>query len=425
MAANKDEGVYEFLEFQGLRNTVDPERLNAEELEVAQNVDIDDSLAVSRRKGFSAALVAGSASSIWSDGSTCLVVLSGTTLARVLPDWSTVTLRTDMSGDPVSYSNYGTNVGYSDGKVSGMVQRDGTHRSWGILPPSDQPTATESYGSLPAGRYQYAVTFVRPDGQESGTGPAGVIPVAEGGAIDLSNIPVSDDSGVDKVRIYVSRRDGETLYHYGEYSNGTTTASINDEVPDLAWPLETQFKAPPPPGQAVAEYNGHALVADGSTLYYSEPFAYELFDLRKNFRFRHPIKLIIPMESGVYLGTSNNIFWLPGQSPSEWKLDEGFSYGAIPGTAHIVSRDMIFKGEGSGPVAVFHSTQGICVAADGGQITNITQEKFTFPEQTMGAGIVRRHRGSVQYLSTLQGAGGAEATTGSGAATLPSTKLNA
>lgn len=424
MAANKDEGVYELTKFAGLKNVIDPERFELEDLEVAMNVDIDDSFEVKRRKGYESVL-AGNFSSLWSNGKVCLAVKDGNTLVRVNKGWTLSTLKTGISGGPLSYATFGVNVGLSNGVVNGIVDEAG-YRTWGIAPPTHQPVLTAVGGwNLPAGRYQVAATFLRNDLQESGTHAASVVDVPVDGGISITNIPQSADPDVTATRLYISRGDGATLYHYGDYPSGTTTGEIRGSIPSLGWPIQTQFLTNPPVGDHIAEFNGYSLVAKGDTLYYSEPYAYELFDLRKNFRFLHLITLVAPVDDGVYLGTTEGLVWLAGKSPSDWVMEEKFDYGAISGTEAYTTRDAIFKGEGDGPAVVFHSAEGICVGLPGGQITNITRERFDFPLQDRGAGIVRTHRGFVQYVAVLEGSGGAESNTATGSGTLPDKELAA
>jgi hypothetical protein len=405
MAINIErEKVYEHAEFSGLRNTVTPDRFGLDDLEVATNVDIDDAKQVSRRKGYGPLLVAGVFKSLWSDNKTALAVKDDTTLVQLQPTFAVTTLRTDLTpGLEMSYCAPVSAVYYSNGAETGVVQ-DGVNRTWGLTPPAAQPTASATGGNLPAGRYQYAVTYLRGDLQESGTPHAGVIELTAAGGIALSAIPVSSDPSVEGKVIYFTKHNGASLYRAGVIGAEDTTFSYQSEVTSTVT-LRTQHLQPPPAGQIVDNYAGaYMLVARGDTLYRSEPYALELFDWRKRLPLGSPITMIAALESGVYVGTREHILWLAGDDPAKWSYEPLLSYGAIPGALSRCSRDMVLDGNGKGLVAVFATTQGICIGEDGGAVTNLTQDRFAYPIQERGAAVIRRHRGSVQGVFAFQGA---------------------
>ena len=403
MAIDEREGLQEHARFKGLRNTVPSDRFELGDLEAAESVDIDDSERVTRRKGHGAAVVSGACKSLWSNGATALAVQNETNLVQILPNYATVTLRTGLiSGLDMSYTSIGARVYYSNSVNTGIVE-GGRSRSWGITPPAGQPAAAVIGGVLPAGRYQFAVTFLRSDGQESGSSQASLVELQSTGGIRLSLLPVTTDADITHRAVFFSKRDGETLYRVGVLGMTETTFDYQMEE-SMRVPLSTQHLRPAPAGQLVGSFNGRTLVASGDTLFYSEPYAPELFDLRKNHRFASPITLVAGLDSGVYLGTLDEVLWLGGSDPQKWTFSPRLAYGAILGAATTCSRDMILDGAGTKQVVVFATTQGVCVGADGGEIVNMTQDRFLYPQQERGAAVIRRHRGMVQALVSLQGA---------------------
>lgn len=66
------EGLEEYANFQGLRNNVSAEVFSKEDLVTALNVDIDDSLGISRRKGFSSPVTTAIDRDLFASGSICL-----------------------------------------------------------------------------------------------------------------------------------------------------------------------------------------------------------------------------------------------------------------------------------------------------------------------------------------------------------------
>lgn len=402
MPISDKEGLHEHAGFLGLRNTVPSDRFGLEDLEAAENVDIDDSLRVTRRYGHGAAVVSGACRSLWSDGLTALVVRNDTTLVQILPDHTLRTLRTGLApGLDMSFGGLAARIYYANGIDTGVVE-GGRSRSWGLEVPG-VPAVSATGGVLPAGRYQFAVTYLRADGQESGSSLSGVIELGATGGVQLASLPVSADPDVALKAVYLSKCNGEALYRAGIIPNGNTTFTYQIEA-SMQVPLRTQHLRPAPAGQFVDVINGRTLVARGDTLYFSEPYAPELFDLRKNFRFNGPIVMLAALDTGVYIGTEAQVIWLDGKVPENWVYSERLMYGAIRGAVTKTSRDLVLDGQGVKRVAVFATQQGICVGEDGGGIINLTRERYAYPVQDKGAVVVRQHRGLVQCLTALQGA---------------------
>lgn len=395
-----DKDVFSFEEFLGLRNTVSEESLDPADLVKAVNVDVTDAKKLRRRAGYGAPVFGLSAHSLWSDGNVALFV-SGSNLYSLNPDYSTLIVRSGLTpGRRMYYAPMADRVYFSNGAEKGVASPAGV-RTWGLSHPVAQPTATAIGGTLPAGTYQFAVTFLRDDGQESGTGRAGTVVLNEAGGIRFDLIPVSSDPSVIAKRLYVSPMNGDLLYEQMVLEAAQETATLISARSGTLT-LATQFLSAPPAGQHLASFAGRILLVVGSRLYASEPYAPELFDHRRVYSFGGQITLVAPVEDGVYLGTEGQIVWLPGKDPAAWVYQPCASYGAIAGTlAYGDAKDVV---EGAkGPAAYFASADGICVGLNGGTFRNLTGERFNYPVTLEGAGLVRKSRGSVQYLATLRG----------------------
>lgn len=398
-----DQDLREHRDFTGLRNSVSAAGFDLGDLEVGLNVDINDRGFLMRRKGYSTVAVAGIDRDLWASGGVCLGVGSNA-LKQILPNFSTTVLRTGLTPlRPLTYAAIAARVYYTNGAEYGVVE-NGAHRTWGLAVPA-LGAVTLTGGALKAGRYQVSMTYLRSDGQESGAARAAVIEVPLTGGFDVV-LPVSSDPGVDRKAVYVSQVDGEILYRYAVISNGEQTFSVREQRPAVA-ALATQFLVPPNILGAIdlsAYANGRMLVAAGSRLYPSEPYAPELFDPRKAYTFLDRITMVAPLEDGTWLGTATQTIWLPNAEPEKWNFMLKANYGVIPGTAYADSLSTVGDGSGKGPAVFFATTQGLCVGTNGGQMQNFTEGRFAYPIQERGAGIVRRHRGMAQYLTTMQGA---------------------
>ena len=256
---------------------------------------------------------------------------------------------------------------------------------------------------LAPGKYQVAVTYLRNDGQESGASRAMTVELVNTGGISLSGIPISSDATITHKAIYCTSVGGETLYRVGVILNATTPFLIN-EVRAGASPLLTQFLQPPPAGDHIAYWNGYALVASGSRLYPSEPYAPELFDYRKAVPFLGSIAMVAPVDDGVWIGTDTQIIWLTGDSPATWSYKPKSDYGVIPGTLYFADAGLIGEGQATGEMAAyFASKRGLCAGRIGGSLVNLTEHRFAYPVMDRGAGVVRRHRGINQFVVSLRG----------------------
>jgi len=398
------EGLVSYDTFHGLRNNVSAEMFARGDLVTALNIDITDALDIARRKGFSAPVTANVDRDLWASGPICLGVGSNA-LKQVNPDYSVTTLRTGLTpARPLAYAVVGDRVFWSNGVELGCVQ-NGANRTWGITPPG-MPVLTAASGALGIGKYQVVVTYLRQDGQESGTGLAVAIELTAVGGIALSSIPVSTDAAVTHKVIYATSVGGEILYRRGLITNATATFLI-DELQKDSSPLLTQFLQPPPAGDHIGYWKGWMLVAKDNRLYPSESYGPELFDLRKAVPFLDRITMVAPLvnrSDGVWVGTDTQVIFISGESPEAWKFRVVAEYGVIPGTLAYGDGELVGNGQQVGNVLAFFATKrGLCVGASDGQLTNLTESRFAYPSMDRGAGVVRRHRGISQFVVSLQG----------------------
>jgi hypothetical protein len=387
----------DFAGFDGIRNAVPDYRIGTAELSSAVNVDIDDSKRIIRRPGFTE-LSPGSAHSLFSNGEYCLYV-TGTNLMLLHPDFTSSVLLEDVSGNRVSYQSINGKVYFSDGLKS-FVTDGNTVTQWGITPPNEQPMARISDGLLPQGMYQFALTFLRNDGEESGTGGSGVIETI--GGIEFYNIPVSADPSIDRKRIYVTAPDGKTMYLALQIPNSATSAIYAGDAVNLGISLQTQFYQHAPVGEHVSMFNGHALIAVHEFLLYSDYLYFQRFDpVRQSYAFDSRINMIAPVQGGVFIGTEKSIVFLAGDDITQAQHDKKASYGVIPHTLAYVDGSMVLSGM-QGVVGVFASNKGICVIGDGGSFQNITVDRYVYPVTHDGAAVARIKPGMNQYIAALR-----------------------
>lgn len=396
--------------FLGLRNVTSQERFLPGDLATADNLDIDDTgLVLTRLR--TASLSGGSFHSLWADGDICLVVDAATNdLLRVNPDYTTTVLTRLSSGRRMSYRRIQDKVYLSNG-IDKLRVEDGEVRPWGTPRPTGQPLATVDGGTLPPGTYQYAMTFRRADGQESGTGPAKSIVLNYYGGVRFSSLETSTDPEVRDRLIYVSGPDGAELFRVLEVPLSASEAVFRGPFDEATVRLETQFASPAPAGDLVELWNGTAYVVRANMAFYSDPYALERFRLRTQFlQFPGNVTMFSAVNDGIYVSTPEKTWFLSGDSPAALKSREIFDYGAIFGTA-VTSATEDIKGEevggASGKAVLWTTPRGVCLGLDGGSAVNVTEQRFAFDSAQRGASIVRQARGFTQFLTTLEGSGSA------------------
>jgi hypothetical protein len=385
--------------FLGINNVDPPELCKPGELQIATNVDITDTHQARRRDGYSS-VYSGSPFSVWANKAQTICLFRESTLLKKLStSYSASTVRTGLNvASWMNYFELNDRIYYSDGIVTGIY--DGTtDRSWGLTLPT-QPTATPTTGALQAGRYLICLTYHRNDGQESGSSYPISVDVTANGGISLASIPVSSDSTVDFVYIYITPCDGETFYLAKTITNGTTTASYIDTTIEFRLPIKTLHLSPAPAGQNIKFYNGRMYVASGDSIYYSEPYAYELFDLAHNrMHFDSRVAVMAPVRDGIWVATQAKTIFLSGEDAPQFKYTKRTDYGAIENTQAELPE--LKEGAEEVQAWIWASSDGIISAFEGGVIKNLTGSKYTNETMTIGCSFRREENDRTLFVVNL------------------------
>ena len=112
----------EFKNFRGINNVDDAINLGVDELVEASNIDIDNRGRAKRRSGNTKKYTpSGVLHSMWSNDRICLFV-DGTTLMRLLTDYTATTIRSNISAYPTDYVDVNEVVYYTNAGVNGYVK---------------------------------------------------------------------------------------------------------------------------------------------------------------------------------------------------------------------------------------------------------------------------------------------------------------
>jgi hypothetical protein len=226
---------------------------------------------------------------------------------------------------------------------------------------------------------------------------AGKIDVPAGGGVRFT-LPVSASSDVSSKAVYISMPNGEILYRATIVANSAVTYTYSGDATGLVTPLLTQFKGPPPAGQLVGYFRGHLFSAAGDLLYPSDPFSYELFDLRRFVQLDGRITLFAPFEdtgraeqgrnSGVFIGTDRSCGVLVGSDPERFEYVAKADYGAVLGALDYVDGDLYGdRTTGAKNIPMWMTTDGICVGMPGMEIKNLTRGRYNVTIGGKGAAL--------------------------------------
>jgi len=393
----RDRDTVLYAAFNGLRNDVSPERFELGDLATADNINIDKTGRIERRGGYTQR-VAGAAHSLWADElqDVCLYVTSSG-LRRMAADLTASTVASLFdTASPMSYTRVSDRVYFGNGRDKGIFEA-GAVRAWG-MPVAPLPAALAAVGMMPVGTYQYAMTWMRVDGQESGCGVAGRIDLAAGGGIAFTTpaAPLGDIVGAN---LYVSPANSDVLLYATTLTPGASVTWQTDPS-ELSLPLATQHLSPPPAGHLVAYYRGRMFVAVGDTIFYSEPYAYELFDLRRYLQLDGRITLLAPLmekernvntgdSSGFFVGTDRSMGVMAGTDPDSFQYVPKVDYGAIPGTLQHVDGSLVRDGgTGARKLPMWLSAKGVCIGLPDLLINNLTRSRYAFDAGGQGAAAV-------------------------------------
>lgn len=378
------------------------------QLRVAENVDIDDSGKISRRRPYLLHTALPDLHSLAAHPTYPLMlgVYNGYVVS-----WDTSMTRTNVYAltygtKPMSVDFVGGYAYYTNGFECGRVDSDGARTAWAVPAPLGQPIlAATAAGGLAAGNYQVAITYLDITGRESGSTLAEEVTLIEGQGLALSAIPQPPSGqGVVAVRLYVSQRDGATLYFYRDLAVGMTTASIGVHTPGKA--LETQFLEPLPPGEIVRFWNGRQLVASGPVLYWSEALMYGQGRLQANYvRFNAPITMVAPVgqgaEAGLFVAAGERTYYLSGADPKAWRRQIVDPHGAVPGSQLEVD-GLVLGMDNGGNVQYWLSTEGqFMVGTPGGQVQALHKDRFVAPVNVERATTVLREVGGLRHMLTV------------------------
>lgn len=159
----------------------------------------------------------------------------------------------------------------------------------------------------------------------------------------------------------------------------------------------TRVMSPVPKGKHLAVYNGRIYLSSQNIIWFTEPFAYYWVDLARNFvPFGTKVRMIRPVEGGIYVSTEREIIFFGGSGPGDFIVKRLATYPAVEGTDLLIDGSMI--GKSTEKVAIFTTWAGICVGTSDGTLVNLTEKDNVIPTCNRGSAVYMNGK----YIALLE-----------------------
>jgi hypothetical protein len=384
-----------FKSFTGINNVQPEHRLKASDLLAAKDVDIGLDGEVSRRGGFSAC----PRSAIRTCGrGRAFSWRRPRALVSIAADGATTVLWPNIGPERVWYCNLpdgrtlfstGLQRGITDGLTAQMLT---------VPEPASLGALDFAFGELEPGQYRYGLSHVRLS--DRAEGPVRVsepVAVLQGG-LRLDGLPQLPGHALN---VYLSGRDGEGMFFAG------TAVERSFELAGaiaLVLPARTLGAQVLPDGTLMAFWRGRVLVAQGKVLWASRPAVPHLSDWRDFKPMTADITALVPVDTGIYVGTTQDLIFLGGETFDSLIYTATKRGPVVLGSGIAAPGHRLALGDGTGAGAAMLCIAGGEVVAgfDGGQTTSLTANRFKTDAKEVSAAF-REVNGIPQYMAVPHG----------------------
>lgn len=368
----------------------------------AENVDIDRSGTFRRRPGATLVASAPYYHSLFS-GKRGVLLGQGDSLYSVNPSTLATTLKGVLGTGPFDITEYNGHTYILSRDALWWIPSDaGDVRRAGVEPPNPLPTISADVGALTSGAYAVALARVDERGEESPCKFLGT--VSTSGGVRLTGLPVEP---AVTYRVYLTPPDGDVLYLAAEFQAVFSTYVVG-ELPDGAQ-RTSQHLQMMPGGDFVRWHAGRLYVMRGDVLHYSQPLRPHLTDPRHDFIQFVGVRFFEPVAGGIFVGDSRGTWFLPGNEPSEFRLQHVSHALAVkrsslrlPST-HLPQRLNLPAQD----CAVWLSTEGYVVGTAGGQVVELHPDRIRLADGLEGRSRLVIRNG-VKQIITLTSAHGTQ-----------------
>jgi hypothetical protein len=265
-------------------------------------------------------------------------------------------------------------------------------------------------GNLGIIRADYSFTTLKTGlGSDPATGVAPICYVQVGDQIFYSS---PTDSGA------VSDSTGVVSPWGADVSPGMWLSPVVNPTASLP-AIRGKLLGAPPMATDMDYWNGRIYLANGPTVWATELFLYNFVDKTRGFyQFEDNVTMVGAVGDGVYVGTDGGLWFLSGTHAEGLKRVKVLDSPVIAGSKAYVPAELANPPQvGTMPdtplmVSItFLTTNGFCVASNGGQAYNLTESKVVFPDAGSAAAFYRRQDGVNQYIAVTNSGGTPSANT--------------
>lgn len=361
---------------KGKNNVAKETSLPEGSLREAINVDIDDVGNARRREGYELLYSGSDIDSLYKN-----YFREGSSL-KYLNDDNTASIVTSVAKYKISYTKINELIYCTDGTDNFIL--DGlTAYPLGAPTPKLMGQEPESGDIQTTYTYRNQLT-----GEESGA------------ARGLVNAVSSEKVGYDLIQWNTTGNDGRFYDASGRI-------------------LETQFMDILPAGQIIEYYKGKMYIADGSTLWFSQPYRFGVNKTSADFfSFPSHITICVAVDSGIYV-VADQTYFITFSKTEEASLREVSQDVAVEGTGLLISgSDLGFEFESE--VAYWFGPKGATIGLPDGQVHNITDDVLVINDNSsnIGASLYKEYNGIKQIISSMPIGGEVSALQSQDSATL-------
>ena len=346
-------------------------------LRAADNVDIDNSGNLLRRKATSLVQAMTGAHSLYLTSDTAGYLVRDSVMYSIgLPTYTETLYKVLTSNQPLSYLEFAGSIYYSNGTDSGRI----TAGTWFpmALPTPTAPTTSTIAGSLPAGTYQVAVAYANTTtGEEGGVSASTNPTLASTGGLHIP-LPAATP-GATHINVYISTTNGSIPMLHSTVAAGTATIDLTT----LATGRESnqRYEAPLPAGTQLFLFNGCLCSVNGANVYEGSPFRPGYY-LPSEGRVPFPdtVSNAVPAQNGIYI-VADKTYWIPGTriTTAEGAIQDVLPYGGVPNTS-FVSPNKTKVG--------WFGDQGIVLAGINGEVEAVMSDNIELTPPASGLSIV-------------------------------------
>ncbi len=218
----------------------------------------------------------------------------------------------------------------------------------------------------------------------------------------MSKWSITGFKGINNVKD-PSQLDGPEATKYGNYGECELRRCINFDIDDGGILIKRDnaqhiFSATYDP-KLTATMAGIEYSVVGRYLRFTKPFSSEYDEKRNTIEYPAPIVLIQEVETGMWVSTTEKIYFHQGRSPAMlngFTQTAQYNFPAIMGTGEKVNARRMNL-DASGFVAVFATTRGICYGTSTGQLHNLSEDVFSYAPPQRGISYIKEDNGILQY----------------------------